>query len=123
VLDDANSALASGNYDEAARGYESYLLVDPPGPKRDEALFHLGLTLALRPSPTGDWKRAVATFNQLVVEYPNSPFKPSASLILSLRAELERGIADARQREQRIKQLTTELDRLTKIDAERRKRP
>jgi outer membrane protein assembly factor BamD (BamD/ComL family) len=123
VLDDAKNALVLGNYDEAVRGYESYLLADPPGPNRDEALFHLGLTLALRPSPAGDWKRAVATFNQLVTEYPNSSFRAPASLILSLRAELERGVADARQREQRIKQLTTELDRLTKIDAERRKRP
>jgi hypothetical protein len=125
-LEDASRAFAAGNYDDAARGYENYLRVTPSGGSRDDALFHLGIIYALRRPPAAEpnnWKAASALFRQLLDEYPHSPFRAPANLILSLRAELDNGAADARQREQKIKQLTTELDRLKKIDAERRRRP
>src|SRR5687768_5272414 len=62
ALDQANRAFASGNYDEAARSYESYLKLVPSGGSRDQALFYLGLSYALRPAPAGDWQRAASTF-------------------------------------------------------------
>ena len=77
----------------------------------------------MRPAPGSDWPRAIATLKQLVEEYPDSVFKSQANLILSLRAELDQVAADSKQRDLRIRQLTTELDRLKKIDADRRKRP
>jgi Tetratricopeptide repeat len=122
-LDQPDRAFASGNYDEAARGYEDYLRATTSGGQRDDALFHLALTYALRPAPGTDWPRAIATLKQLVEEYPDSAFKSQANLILSLRAELDQVAADSKQRDLRIKQLTTELDRLKKIDADRRRRP
>jgi len=122
-LDQPDRAFASGNYDEAARGYEDYLRATTSGGQRDDALFHLALTYALRPAPGSDWPRAIATLKQLVEEYPDSVFKSQANLILSLRAELDQVAADSKQRDLRIRQLTTELDRLKKIDADRRKRP
>jgi hypothetical protein len=118
----ADRAFISGNYDEAARGYENYLKSPGDGP-RDEVLFHLALTYALRPAPAGDWTRAAATLKQLIEDYPTSPLKGPATLILSLRTELDQLAADAKQRDLKVKQLTTELDRLKKIDADRRKRP
>jgi len=122
-LEEADRAFASGNYDEAARGYDNYLRATTSGGQRDDALFHLALTYALRPAPGTDWPRAIATLKQLLEEYPENAFKSQANLILSLRAELDQTAADSKQRELRIKQLTTELDRLKKIDADRRKRP
>jgi hypothetical protein len=122
-LEEADRAFASSNYDEAARGYDSYLRATTSGGQRDDALFHLALTYVLRPAPGTDWPRAIATLKQLLEEYPESAFKSQANLILSLRAELDQASADSKQRELRIKQLTTELDRLKKIDADRRKRP
>jgi len=77
----------------------------------------------LRPAPATDWPRATATLKQLLEEYPESPLKAQANLILSLRADLDQVTNDARQRDQKLRQLTTELDRLKKIDADRRKRP
>ena len=117
----ADRAFAAGNYDEAGRGYEGYLRASPAGEQRDQALFHLGLTYVLRPAPS-DWQRAATVFKQLIDEYPNSPLKPQANLILSLHSEVDQATADNKLRDQRIKQLTTELDRLKKIDADRRRR-
>jgi Tetratricopeptide repeat len=124
ALDLANRAFISGSYDEAVRGYEDYLRTTSPGSgQRDDALFHLGLIYATRPAPATDWTRAISTFKQLIDEYPNSPLKSQANLILSLRADLDQAAGDVKQRDQKIRQLTTELDRLKKIDADRRRRP
>ena len=120
-LDDADRAFNAGSYDEAARGYESYLKSGTARTRRDEALFRMGLAYALRPA--ADWQRASSAFKQIVEVFPNSPFKPPASLMLSLHSELDQVTANAQQREQRIRQLTTELDRLKRIDADRRKHP
>ena len=124
ALDQADRAFNAGNYDEAARGYENFLRIASPGSEQtDRALFQWGLTFVLRPAPAADWPRAATTFKQLLDEHPDSPFRAQANLILSLHTEVDQVGADLRQREQRIKQLTTELDRLKKIDADRRKRP
>lgn len=124
ALDQADRAFNAGSYDEAARGYQTFLRIAPPGSEQtDRALFQLGLTYVLRPAPATDWASAATTFKQLQDEHPNSHLRAQANLILSLRTEVDQVGADLRQREQRIKQLTTELDRLKKIDADRRKRP
>ncbi|HLH32282.1 MAG TPA: hypothetical protein VKY31_13845 [Terriglobia bacterium] len=115
-------AFAAGNYDDAARGYEEYLRANTKD-QRDHALFYLGLCYALRPSGTTDWTRPSSVLKELVDQYPNSPYRAPAGLILSLHSDLEQLSADSKQRDLRIKQLTTELDRLKKIDADRRKRP
>jgi hypothetical protein len=119
ILEDANRAFAAGHYDQAARLYDGFLRTSPAA-RRDEALFYAGLTQALKPSTY--WKSAATFFKQLIQEYPNSPYKPTANLLLTLRTDLDQSTADVRQRDQRLKQLTTELDRLKKIDADRRRR-
>ena len=121
ALDDANRSFNAGSYDEAVRGYENYLKGNAAGTRRDEALFHLGLAYALRPS--ADWPHASTALRQIMEVFPNSPFKAPAGLILSLRSEVDQANANAQQRDLRIRQLTTELDRLKRIDADRRKRP
>jgi hypothetical protein len=122
-LELADRAFSAANYDDAVRLYENYLRATPSGGRRDEALFYLGLSYALRPPATADWMRATTTLKQLVDEFPSSIFKPGAALILSMRSELDQAATTGKQRDQQIKQLTTELDRLKKIDADRRRRP
>jgi outer membrane protein assembly factor BamD (BamD/ComL family) len=121
AFDEAERAFNAGNYDEASREYENYLRLNPIGTERDQALFRLGLACALRPA--ADWQRASSALREIVEGFPNSPFRPPANLILSLHSELDQQNATAQQRDQRIRQLTAELDRLKKIDAGRRKRP
>jgi tetratricopeptide (TPR) repeat protein len=121
AFDEAERVFDAGNYDEACRAFENYLRLNPAGSQRDQALFRLGLAYALRTA--ADWQRASGAFRQIVEGFPASPFKAPANLILTLHYELDQLNASAQQRDQRIKQLTTELDRLKRIDADRRKRP
>ena len=100
------------------------LPLPPPDKRReDEELFREGLTFASADNPNHDWQRAMGLFKKLVTEFPDSPYTTAAELLLSLRTEVTQLVSDAEKRDQRIKQLTTELERLKQIDAERRKRP
>ena len=121
ALDEGDRAFTAGRYDDAARAYENYLRLSADTGRREQALFQLGLAYALRPA--ADWQRAASAFRQIVEGFPNSPLKAPASLILSLHTELDQLALNTQQRDLRIKQLTTELDRLKRIDADRRKRP
>lgn len=123
ALDQADRAFIAGQYDAANRGYQDYLNLAPSGSRRDQALFRLGLTYALSENRGPDWQSATAAFNQLENEYPQSPFRPPATLILSLRSEIDQLNSNTRERDLRIRQLSTELERLKNIDSERRSRP
>lgn len=112
----ADAAFNDSNYAEAAKGYDKYLQAEPAGDHREEALFRSALSLALATNPNPDWTRITAVLKELLDHYPNSPFRATALVILSMES-------DAQKRDQRIKQLSTELDKLKQIDAERRKRP
>ena len=123
ALEEANRAFAAGDYVAACREYENFLQLAPSENQRDLALFRLGLAYALRKSPGPDWQRATQTLQQLMANHATSPYRPAAELILNLHTEVGQAQADARAREDRLIQLSTELDRLKRIDAERGRRP
>jgi len=121
-LRDADLAFAAGNYDDAAHLYEDYLRANSNGSLRDYALFNLAMSLYLRAPTATDWTKFTSVLKELVDGYPKSPLKFPAALILSQRAEIDQLSADNKQRDQKIKQLTNELDRIKRIDAARPKR-
>jgi TolA-binding protein len=120
ALDNATAEFARADYAAAARDFQQYLNLVPSGGKRDQALFHLGLIYSQPGDPRIDWQRAGNYFNQVVNEFPSSPLKPAAQLILTLKSETVQLAAESETRNQRIKQLNTELERLIRIDSERR---
>jgi hypothetical protein len=124
ALEEGDRAYTSGAYEDAIRAYESYLQLAPvDSADKDEILFRLGLMSALDTRPTSGWPRAATYLRQLTQEFPQSPLATPANLILTMRSELTQLTADTQKRDERIKQLTTELDRLKKVDAERRRKP
>ena len=123
ALEEGDQAFTANDYEAACRAYENYLRIAPSRDRHDQVLFRLGLGYALRKNPSPDWERAATVLRQLLNDYPNSLFKPPAELILALRSEVGQVNAGAKLRDERIKQLTAELDRLKRIDAERLKRP
>jgi hypothetical protein len=122
ALNEADRAFAAKEYDDASRGYEDYVRLTPAQDQQDQALFRLGMAYTLKKAGP-DWPRAQAIWKRLITEFPNSPLKPPAELILSLYSEVGQASADMKVRDDRIRQLSTELDRLKKIDADRRKAP
>ena len=122
ALSAADRSFAAKEYENAGRAYEDYFRLTPAKDQQDQALFRLGLTYVLR-KPGTDWARAQTLWKRLIDEYPNSALLPGVELILSLYSEVGQANAEAKLRDDRIRQLSTELDRLKQIDADRRKRP
>lgn len=119
VLEVAEQEFRSGNYEEAARQYERYVDENPSAPDRDRAMFRAGLSYAMF-GPEW-WVAARLLFEKLGVEYPNSAYAGEAGFILRLRAELDSASATLADREALVKKLNGELERLRKIDSERRR--
>jgi len=122
ALSDADRAFEAKDYGDACRAYEDYFRRAPAKDQQDQALFRLGMAYTLRKTGA-DWPRAQTVWKRLIAEYPNSPLIPPVELILSLYSEAGQASTDVKLRDDRIRQLSTELDRLKKIDADRRKTP
>jgi len=119
-LDLGEKQFRAGNYIQAARAYEAYLKSNPRSADRDLALFHLGLSRALSGGPNQDLRQAEAALKQLVSEFPKSPYRNQAEFILGLQAQIESQRSDIKERDERIKQLSDELQKLKEIDLQRR---
>ena len=122
ALGEADRAFEAKNYEDASRAYEDYFRLTPARDQQDQALFRLGMAYILRQTGA-DWPRAQTVWKRLITEYPNSALLPPVELMLSLYSEAGQATTDVKLRDDRIRQLSTELDRLKKIDADRRKTP
>ena len=109
-----------GNYQKAIKAYEAYLSANPKSRSRDQALFHLGLARALAVDTSRDMRQADAAFKRLISEFPRSQYKDQAELILGLHVQFDKLKLDLKEREDRIKKLSEELQALKDIDLQRR---
>ncbi len=110
----------AGNYRLAARSFEAYLNANPKSKNRDQALFHLGLSRMLANDSSRDMHQAEAAFKRLINEFPTSPHKSEAEFILGLQAQIERLKSDVKERDDKIKRLSEELQKLKEIDLQRK---
>jgi outer membrane protein assembly factor BamD (BamD/ComL family) len=127
-------SFEKADFGQAVIAYENYLSQTPNPKEHDRLLFRLALAYAIPGHPSHNPGRSTELLNRLVALYPQSPLKPQAEYILllqaesenlktineSARAELEKAKTGVRERDERIKLLREELDKLKKIDLERR---
>ena len=98
-----------GDLTGAARFYELYLRGESQGLNRERALFHLALIYSFPDSPVHDSARAEILFQTLLDEFSDSPYSSQVRTLQGLQASLE-------NREDEIKRLQEELERLKEID-------
>jgi len=110
----------SGDYAKAARAYETYLRDNYSPVNQDQALFRLAFCHALPESPVRNMPQATSLLKQLVKRFPKSLYRPQAEFLLGMQGEMEKLRSDVSARDDRIKELTQELERLKQIDMERR---
>ena len=119
IFMEAEQNFVEGNYRQAAKAFENFLRFFPKAPASDRALFHLGFSLALSGDDL-DLLQTEATLRRLIAEFPRSPYRRQAEWILSLMARIEKLQSDASDHNERIRQLSNELNRLRSIDFDRR---
>ena len=141
-----DQSLRDGLYDRAVQHYQRYLVERPGAPDRDVALFREALASALS-GPAG-LQPARTLFDQLITLFPRSFYTVEARLILQLLQDLDKTSVKLSEtsvklsetsaklsetsvklsetsvrlgeKETQLKKVAGELDRLKKIDMERR---
>jgi hypothetical protein len=120
ALMEGDSAFENGDFIQAERSYNVYLQSYPQANGNDRVLFRLGVSQSINFPKDAS---ANDTFNRLLRDYPQSSYAAPVRVILGLRADVARAQSDVKNRESTIKQLNDELDRLKKLDADRRRTP
>jgi TolA-binding protein len=120
---DGEAYFQSGKYADAARSYNQYIQQDLVTQFKDAATFKLGLAMALACTSSDCRARSLEQFKLLLSHFPQSPYSPEARFILSLQGDIDKLKADTKSRDDKIKKLTDELERLKKIDLERQATP
>ena len=118
---DGEAYFLSGKYVEAVKSYERYIRDYPVTQFKDVAMFKAGMAQALAcPSPECR-ARSQDQFRRLVARFPQSPYSAEARFVLTLLGENDKMKSEAKARDDRLKKLTDELERLKKIDLGRKK--
>ena len=115
----AEEHFETGDYASAVDAYNAYLRDNPSADNRDRVLFRLAMSHALPGSPVRDLPRAMELFGQLASAFPQSPFTTQTEFLLRLQAEVDQLRSDLTTRDERIRALTQELERLKQIDMRR----
>ena len=119
VFVEAERNFAEGNYRQAAQAFERFLRAFPISSNRDRALFYLGFSLALSGNDR-DLLQTEAALRRLIVEFPKSSYRRQAEWILGLMTRIEQLQSDVKDRDEQIRQLSGELNKLRSIDLDRR---
>lgn len=114
----AEKYFDSADYANAVRAYNTYLQRDPAAGNRDYVLFRLALAYAFPESQVRNMPRAIQLLQQ-VVRLPESRYKAQARLLLRLQEGVDKLKSDVSKKDERIKELTEELEKLKKIDMDR----
>jgi len=120
LLELADRNFRAGDYKRAAQNYEKFLVVLPNSKDCDQALFHLGLSRILASEPDRDLRQADAAFRRLIAQFPQSPYRSQAEFILGLQGQIAKLRSDVKERDEKIKRLGDELQKLKQIDMQRR---
>lgn len=109
-----------GSYAKAVHSFEAFLNDNPKSEERDVALFHLGLSRALLGDTMKEWRQAETAFRMLLSESPKSPYRRQAEYIIGLQGQIDKLRSELKDRDERVKKLSEELQRLKEIDLQRR---
>jgi outer membrane protein assembly factor BamD (BamD/ComL family) len=119
VCDVAEKSFEAGNYQAAVNDYEACLRANYPK-DQDRVYFRLGLAYAISGNSSQNLRLSRAHLQRIARQFPNSPYRAPAELILSLQTQIEKLGGDLKEQERKIKTLTEELQRLKAIDMQRK---
>ena len=119
IFVEAEQNFAAGNYKQAAQAFERFLNTFPKAAEREQALLLFGFSIALSGGDQ-DFLQTEAALRRLIAEFPQSPYRRHAELVLNLKTLIEQLKSDVKERDARINQLSDELRKLKSIDLDRR---
>jgi hypothetical protein len=129
----ADDAFDQGDFTRAARSYDTFLDSHIVREDMDRILFRSAVSDSLSEAG-GQQEKSSEVLNRLVRDYPQSPYTSPARIILNLRSDLAKVQGDyvklqidrdgmQKMLNDKIKQISDELESLKKIDLNRRRTP
>jgi hypothetical protein len=110
----------NGKYQQAGNVFEDFYRKNPRSKDSDRALFYLGLSRTLATDSSRDPRQPEAAFRQLIKDFRNSIYFSQAKYILNLLDQADKLRLDIKERDERVKKLSEELQVLKEIDLQRR---
>ena len=114
----AEDSFERGDYTSAVKNYEAYLLTNTPE-HQDRTYFRLGLSYGFAPEKPQNLRQARSHLQRLVSQFPESPYRAPADLILLLLTQIDKLNGRVNEQQVRIRNLTEELQLLKAIDMKR----
>jgi len=109
----------NGRYVEAAAAFQAYLDADPSDKaKITHTLYRLGVIFATPGSRAYEPRRSIDVLEQLIADYPGSPYTAEAVLLRNLQLKISDLRAELAQTRVRLTELEVDLaERASKLDA------
>lgn len=122
-LADADAYFAAAKFGAASLSYSMYLKEKTAVRNRDYALFRRAVSEALQGTTQRGTKVAEDALEELIAQYPASPYASEGRLLLALIRDNRKLRGESTAKDETIKSLQADLDRLKKIDMDRRVPP
>jgi TolA-binding protein len=120
ILEVAEKKFRAGDYKQAVQSYEMYLKVMPNSKDCEQALFYSGLSYLLASEPDKNMRKADAAFKKLIADFPKSAYSRQAAFILGLQEQVDKLRSEMKERDEKIKKLNDEINKIKEIDIKRR---
>ena len=125
ALTQGHQLLARGDYDGSLKAFQNVIVFAKEQPPADAAIFYMGVVHAHPQNPGKDRRKAVDSFDQVLMRYPDSPFFEQAKAWISAlnevdatRQEIERTKLEVEKSKQEIENSRLTADR-SKQEAEK----
>lgn len=122
LIEEADILFEQGQYVEAARRYQ-IMMEDESSPQPERTKFRLGMIYLLPQTGLHDLRKATGILSEVARDYANTPWGLLARHVLSLDREVQALRSERKVKDDRIKLLTTEIEKLKRIDLERTRKP
>ena len=110
TLATANELLVRGDFAGSLRTYQSVAVAAQDKPPADVAVYRMGLLYAHPQNPQRDLNKALASFSQVISEYPRSPWVESARVWVGVLKETEDAKRDIEKSRQAIDKSKREVE-------------
>jgi len=117
---EGETSYETGDFPGAIGAFEVFLKEHPGHHEAARISFQLAIAYALSPPTEKSKRQATDQFRRVVQSYPESVYRREAEFILRLNADLDKLRSEGQAKDEKIKRLTEELERIKKIDLERR---
>lgn len=111
TLTSGQQLLLRGDYEASLKAFESVVVIAQNQPPADMAIYNMGLVFAHPHNPKKDVRKAIGTFNQVIVRYPESVWAEQARVWVGVLNEADESKKEIARTKQLVEKSQEEIER------------